>query len=192
MKIALDVDGVLADFNTSFIALANAEGLGHHFPETADEITQWYYSEREHISNLFAKVIGNESFWAGIPGYTDTPKPLPFNPVAYITARPIGSSVTAAWLTKQGFPEAPVYTVKEGEDKLKVLRDLGSPIFVDDKMETVIYLNSFPDIVCWVFDRGWNQGLDKRYMRIHNLSELEGAIARDRESRSKAAGSWLD
>lgn len=170
-EIALDVDGVLADFNHGFIALANQEGLGEHFPKSPDEIKEWYYSDRELINKLFAKVITNDKFWLELPGYKNTPVPLGFVPKAYITARPCSSDVTARWLKEHGFPKAPVYTVKDGEDKLEVLRKLGSPIFVDDKMETVQMLND-NGLVCYCMDRGWNQTLNPEYPRIRGLEEL--------------------
>lgn len=169
--VALDVDGVLADFNYGFIEVAKRESLGEHFPKTSNDIKEWYYADRDLIKSLFGKIAKDINFWLDLPGYEDTPKPLPFKPVAYITARPIENWVTAQWLFSHGFPKAPCYTVREPEDKLAVLLKLGSPAFVDDKQETVEYLTA-NGIRCYVFDRGWNQKLDIKYPRIKSLNEL--------------------
>lgn len=170
-KIALDVDGVLANFNHGFIEHAKRKGYGEHFPNSPDEITEWYYAERDYIDHLFGMIAKDIKFWLGLPRYPDTPIPLPFTPVAYVTARPIPSIITLDWLIKQGLPKAPVFTVKEGEEKLQVLKGIDSPIFVDDKMETIQALND-GGITCYCMDRGWNQLLDVKYPRIKNLKEL--------------------
>jgi hypothetical protein len=166
MKIALDIDGVLADFVTA------VHDKGKQLGFTTHEATSW---DVWCPGELMKICQDDENFWLGIPPYVEAQKFL-FKPVAYITKRPVNSGITEQWLAENGFKKAPVYTVNNAEDKLGILKSLKSPIFVDDKTETVIQLNN-AGILCYCLDRPWNQDLPKGYPKIKSLEELQWLVA---------------
>lgn len=133
LNIALDVDGVLANFSQGAINRAKQMGLGPHFPNHYTEVKNWGMSEK--FSEVMRDAWTDEEFWLSL-------KPLPnsrlsFTPLVYITSRQVPSSVTEKWLSNNGFPEAEVITVDRPEKKLMYLKQLKAKVLVDDLYSTV-------------------------------------------------------
>src|SRR5712691_9573992 len=75
MIIGVDCDGVLADFNTAFIALCKKVTGRNLFPEGYEQHT-WNYPEAlgytsEEVSAVWASIKANPDFWAMLPVYPE-------------------------------------------------------------------------------------------------------------------------
>lgn len=166
VKLALDVDGVIADFVSAAIELAQNNGLGHLFPKSHDEWRDYYHPLMDelwvHINEA------GERFWMSIKPY---PEKLPIKPVAYITSRRLRPEITEAWLFRHGFPHAPVITVANKSLKREAIVQVGAAAMVEDDPETMTALNS-AGIRCFLMDRPWNRHVQDLGLRIHSLREL--------------------
>ena len=98
------------------------------------------------------------------------PRDLTFEPLAYITARPVKSEISEMWLDKHGFPAAPVYTVGVGGSKLDIIQKLGATIHIDDNYDTYTELNQ-NGICCYLLDALHNQKFDVGIRRLKSLKD---------------------
>jgi len=137
LNVALDCDGVLANFSAGVIKRAKKMGLSQHFPKTYKEVSRW------DVSGMFSHVMKDAwtdpEFWLDLPVLPGAEK-LNFIPACYITSRAVPSEVTAKWLAKNGFPKAEVITVSKPEEKLQHLKDRGIDLLIDDYYVTIIQL----------------------------------------------------
>lgn len=157
-KIGLDIDGVLADFNQSFI-----EYIG-----TANEPNHWYYDYKAVDSKLWDILKDDLDFWLNLKSYS-LGQDLPFEPVVYVTSRPIPSEVSMKWIESNHFPCSPVETVNG--NKVEILKKYDIDIFVDDKYSNFLELNE-AGICTYLLDRPWNRKFDVGHLRIYDLKEL--------------------
>lgn len=156
-KVGLDVDEVIADFMGAIMK---------KFPEKIKERS--IYWNDPILKECFEQIVDNEEFWLGIEPLTND---LPFEPHCYITSRSISKEITQKWLDKNGFPKAPLYTLKAGESKVEAAKQSGCDIFVDDNYNYFLDLNR-NGICCYLFDAPHNRRYDVGYKRIKSLSEL--------------------
>ena len=156
-RVALDIDGVLADFNTSVKKKFNIKNDPH----------AWYYSYSFN-KELWKELKADKNFWLNIPPYFDGSE-LPFEPVCYVTHRSVPKEWCEEWLEKNNFPCVPVHVVNG--TKVKVLKDLDIDIFVDDKYLNFTELNK-EGIFTYLLDRPWNTRYDIGHKRIHSLNEI--------------------
>jgi len=132
VRIAVDVDGCLADFAQAVLNRAKQLGMEKDFPKSCSEIACWDIAPR--FSELMKDVWEDEKFWLNIPPLV---KELPFTPNCYITQRHVPSEVTAKWLAKHKFPKADVITVSCPTEKLQHVKDRNIDLYVDDLYKTV-------------------------------------------------------
>lgn len=159
-KIALDLDDVLADFLPEWCKLWN------------QDIPDCWHFDRE-MSDKFKQMQENgtlEDFFLQLP-IKIRPEDIPFEPLAYVTARSIPQKITEEWLRIKGFPARPVYSVGFGQSKLQVLKEIEADIMVDDNYDTYTELNK-GGICCYLFDCLHNRRWDVGYRRIKSLKEL--------------------
>jgi 5'(3')-deoxyribonucleotidase len=160
LKIALDIDDVIADFLPEWCKLYN-------YPEP----TCWRFDY--DMYDKFKRMDENNTlndFFLQLPVKID-PMDLKFEPVAYVTARSIPDSVTKEWLKLKGFPAAPVHSVGFGNSKLEVLKSLDVDIFVDDNIDHFYELNS-NGVCCYLMDNPHNRKYNVGYKRIYSVNEL--------------------
>ena len=139
-RIALDIDGVLANFSQAFILRGQKLGLAGGWPAHWTRWDSWFPdTAAKTFSEVWATVESDPHFWLYEVKKLDSAF-VDFPVAAYVTARPIPDELTASWLGRMGFPEAPVVTVSTS--KLAVLQSLGIDLFVDDKVETFEELNA--------------------------------------------------
>jgi hypothetical protein len=150
-RTGIDIDDVLADFISAY-----CERFGVRKPNT------WDFDPM--FSVRYKELLDDEKFWTTLKPIL-TPKDLPFQPIAYITARPeVLYVATAKWLFEtNNYPVAPIIFTN---DKLKACNDLGINRFVDDKVETFLNLNK-NKVLCYLFDAFSNQYLDVGFKRIN-------------------------
>lgn len=170
-KIALDVDGVLANFGKAFKERCEIEGVAEYM-HNWDEQPYWHHPY--NTGEVWGKVKEDYDFWFNIEPLVN-PVEMPFEPVAYVTHRFI--DVTTDWIQANGFPCAPVYTVHPTETKVNILKEIGADIFVDDKYQNFQEVNDAQrrgelDTICYLYDAPHNRKFDVGYRRIKSLDEL--------------------
>lgn len=158
-KIGLDIDDVLADFVGHY---ANTFGLV--LP------TAWKWDRQ--ISDRLQELKDNKEFWLSMPVKTPA-SDISFEPHCYVTARIAKTEWTEEWLDMNGFPAAKVYSIYPSKDKVGVIKESGTQIFVDDSFDNFVELNN-AGICCFLFDALHNRRYKVGYKRITSLLELTG------------------
>src|SRR6185369_15320678 len=97
MIIGLDVDGVLANFTQAFINAGLEKGYARSlFPSSWRDQNTWQIIPEPGQTQLWKAIEHDLWFWLSIQPHEDAGG---FSaPSYYITARPIPSLVTEAWL----------------------------------------------------------------------------------------------
>ena len=167
LKIGIDVDGVLADFNTNYRhELHKVSPV--RFPEISDTFPNtWHWDKAaglssETIASAWDSIKTSESFWAELPPYNGTEIFLfslfvrPELDVYFITNR-LGAGVkhqTEEWLTRYGY-DSP--TVLITADKGGAAKVLGLDFYIDDKTENCsdVYFAS-PSTKIYMLAQPWN------------------------------------
>lgn len=158
--IGLDVDGVLCDLYPVVLKRAKslvgpeANGDMHHYAFRDSLIEALSTMTPEELRAVQAKEDGST---------------LPFEPVAYITAR-YGAHYDSVeeWLAVNGFPYAPVI---HAENKATVCKELGIDVFVDDKYDHFVELQS-AGVACFLMDAPYNRKHEVGTWRVKNLAEV--------------------
>lgn len=160
-RIALDIDEVICDFTKGWAKL-------HGIDERPNS---WNYHRA--MLEEFEKMKSNGSldeFYMFLEPKIN-PNDIPFEPVAYVTSRPVDTKITEAWLDMHKFPTTKVITVGVGENKAQVLKDNKIDIFVDDGWHNFVQLNK-AGICTYLFDAPHNRRYDCGFKRIYSLKEL--------------------
>lgn len=160
MKIFLDVDGVVCDFN---------QGLTRIYPQLKKE-HQISYDLPSYVD--LDALWNDHFFWLSLP-VLDKPE---FRVDGYISHRPFPNYITEFWLYVNNFAAAPVYHVQQSEDKIDLLKQLSCDYYIDDKPSTYHQCVS-NGINCFLYTQPWNQNIDGK--RIINLKEFGNVYTRD-------------
>lgn len=135
LKIGLDIDDCLAEFMGSYL-----EKFGN--PKNDFEITK----------NVQRVLIKDKDFWENLPVINS----LNFVPTLYCTKRVNPKQWTKNWLSKNNFPDKPVYQVrcqvKNKADFIKGRID----VFIDDSVSNFIKMN-LAGVPCLLYDKEYNQ-----------------------------------
>lgn len=175
--IGVDIDGILADFNTSYVSLIN-KMTGIEFPPLGDDYPdEWFYCKTayrkagydEDQVNAVSKVVwstiaASKSFWLDLKPYPGAVKFLQWisllkDDVYFMTSRPGATAKwqTEKWLKRNGFFGAP--TVIITSDKDLVCKAVKADYYVDDKTENCEdVLMSCPALV-YMVERPYNTPL---------------------------------
>ena len=156
--IGMDIDEVLADFAGGFIKWAKIK----------KDVPHWNYTYA--VRRRWKELEGNKDFWMGLKPLMDG-KDMPFEPVVYITHRPIPKEWVEDWLDIHRFPCSPVVVVEKTPDKIKACQSYGVERFVEDKYENFVMLNK-AGICTYLWDRPHNQKYNVGYRRISDLKQL--------------------
>lgn len=160
LKIGLDVDEVLADWVGAWCRL-------HNLPQP----TAWSFDR--YIRDKFNKMKYEGSldkFYLSLERKVN-PDDIPFEPAAYITSRPVDTSITEEWLDKNGFPVAPVYTVGLGKSKAETLKEAGVDLFVDDSYNNYTELNR-AGVCTYLWDAPHNRRYNVGHKRLKSFKDL--------------------
>jgi hypothetical protein len=166
MIIGLDVDGVLINWVDSFIAKAKQMGFTETFPKSWKETYQWQFSP--DFGKVWKEIEQDENWWLNLSRHDDAKVTFPVD--FYLTARPCPSEITRECLVREGFPDAPVHTVHPKADKVPVLKELGTDLFVEDKLEAFLDING-AGINCLLLNRPWNDSYCS-FKRIYSLNDV--------------------
>lgn len=158
-RIALDIDGVICNFNKSFAPL-----LG----KSLSDANNWYYS---YEANKVLDSLTYE-FWLSLEPLFDS-KTLCFEPTCYITHRKStgAQAATEKWIEDNGFPCMPVLFVDEARDKSKFAKENEIDIVIDDKFKNFYRLNK-DGVLCFLMDNPWNKKYNVGHLRIYHPNDI--------------------
>ena len=163
LKVALDIDDVLARFFTSFCRVLGTEEVKCDI-WNPEEIG-WDYQAYEGIKN-------DVTFWDSIKPLS-SPDSITFEVAAYITAAP-KESKRHVWLERHGFPVAPVYYT---HNKIEMMRNLGIKVIVDDRPDFIDAVNMQEDLIGLQFKPGYMSADSRDKNRIiTHLSEVNSFL----------------
>lgn len=159
-NIGLDIDEVLCDWVSSWIKLYDLQRPNF-----------WSFDRKimERFEEMKQKGTLDDFYLSLEPKCN--PATIPFEPVCYITSRPVSTEVTEKWLHMHGFPSKPVYTVPVGQSKIQVAKDAKVEVFVDDGWHNFKEFNK-NGICCYLFDATHNQKYNVGHKRVKSLNEL--------------------
>jgi 5'(3')-deoxyribonucleotidase len=181
MRLGIDLDGVVADFNKGWIDRYNAEFGSELKPES---VTMWDGMEQlTHFPDIpafwkWAEDFGNGSLFRHLETY---PAAVPAlerlaaqHEIVIITTKPDwGVSDTLAWIADHELPTREVHVVEWSTPKWSVLCD----VYLDDAPRNIegITLNR-PDKVMCRFVRPWNEPAAGA-RDVHDWAEFEALVA---------------
>jgi hypothetical protein len=191
MRIGIDLDGVLAEFDSNVTRIANTFWPGR-LPEGYTP-SDWNFDDKfskSEWSQIWEEIKSTRNFWYKEEPYTENVEALKnfINSSAgyevdlyFITSRveTIGSSVlvqSAQWLAKYGlFPNrshSTVIPVADSKRKGDVLSALKIPIMIDDYDDTVRRLQGMEGTEVYLLDRPWNRhAKDLDDVRLSSLKD---------------------
>lgn len=203
MRLGIDCDGVLADFNSGFIDRMVAVTGRDLFPPRPFDIPTWNYPEaygytRDELTAVWNGIKEDRSFWQQLPDYDDTEEALRYlngrrilgDDVYFITARPglDAKAQTEAWLIKRWpKPYAPQVTVLISSRKDLCAKALDLDLYVDDRdlnVESVVMSRNY-DINgkylgertrTYLFDQAWNRDMDEIHKGATRVKTLVGIV----------------
>lgn len=171
VKISLDLDGVLVDFEQAAIAVVR-EMYRPDIP--ADyRFKTWSLSEiisEEQFGCVFKRMLDTPHMWTFLkPFHTNVDALREYIAangeagVHFITARPDcagGSAVsmTGLWLWDQGLPIRNLHVVRKSTEKPALITELGLAYSLDDYAPTVTDCQHLGAHRAFVLDRLYNQG----------------------------------
>ena len=193
--IGVDVDGVLADFDTGFKKVVVESSGKDLFGEgwTPNDITTWNYTKDQYGYTLeedkaaWESVKASPSFWYDLPpldGCFDFLQSLSgdfIEDVYFITQR-MGRHVkvqTEEWLFTNGYRDVP--TVLISGDKAGCCKSLGITHYIDDKNENCRdVFDAEGTIEIYMLARPWNRQL-LGITRLTTLQEFLDILKVERE-----------
>ncbi len=188
MRIGVDIDGVLAQFNDAYIEKCIEVTGKDLFPPRPFDILTWNYPEsfgysKEEMSVVWGDIKASNWFWLKLKAYPETSNALDTlrirewrhgDEVYFITARP-GVRVKAQtedWIRSHCFyEEYRTPTVLISSLKGLCAQALKLDAYIDDRKENVW------DVVgtgtrTFVMDRPWNQGNFTDIQRVSSIQEM--------------------
>lgn len=200
MVIGVDIDGILADFNSSYIELVPKLTGRNLFPAgyTKDDITTWSYPEtfgytNKEISEVWDWIEQDDEFWSnlnpleGAEDFINKLAGLEISKPAdvyFITSR-VGCNVkwqTERWLARLGFDPA---TVLISAKKGLCCQALKINAYIDDKNENIAdVLHQSPGTCPYLLLRPWNSAdavfalAPDRDFEFHSIKTLTSFLER--------------
>lgn len=166
MRLGLDLDGVLADFDSSYRQLIE-EVTQRPLPVADPTVWDWPVTcgvTPEEEAEVWRRIHHSREFWAALgdaPNFTaDTCRALAdisrFHDVYFITARPsrYAKHQTEQWLIRHGLPPCALMT----EHKGLAAKVLNLHVYVDDRPENVLAtVCESPTTRTYLQRRSWNR-----------------------------------
>lgn len=188
MRVGVDVDGVLADFNEAYIRRMIDSSGRDLFPLRPFDITTWNYPESYgytdlEVSYAWQTIKLGGAFWYSLKPYRDTSTALGIlsdlmmhgDDVYFITARPgINAKLqTENWI-RERFPHLtrPTVTVLITPHKGLAARTLDLTHYIDDRWENCLDVAAAGKTKTFLMDRPWNWGNDADRRDITRVSSI--------------------
>lgn len=189
MRIGVDLDGVLANFESQFAPLLSS--LSHiafplsdpNFPPVWDWPEHYGCSTAE-VEAAWEIVVKDESFWARLAPFKDTTDAdltvlrharAAGHEIYFITTR-LGvrcKEQSERWLYMQGYTNP---TVIVSRKKGPVAQGIELDLFVDDKPSNILEVQRHSLTTCYLLDRPYNKTMDhpRRVRSVREMLDSEG------------------
>lgn len=168
-RIALDIDGCLSDYTLAFVKYAAKKGIFVN-EEDVDNWQQQHWNFPYSMQPLWNEIIHNKQFWLNIP-VIEKNRHFNFEPVIYLSTRPIPVEWTKEWLEKNGFPCESVFHV-DGYKKSEICKEYKIDILVDDCWKNVVECQK-NSIFAYLMDTNYNRKYKiPEHRRITSLSQI--------------------
>lgn len=194
MRIGVDIDGVLADFNKAFIERVIHVTRKDLFPRRPFDIPTWNYPEHygysaKEVDTVWWHIINDTQFWARLPAYADTNAALRYlgdrischgDDVYFITARPglEAKAQTEAWLLGHWpLAHVPELTVLISQHKGMCAAALDLDVYIDDRdlnVTAVALCRDASQTRVLLMDRPWNRDFDVTDLKIRRVTSVVG------------------
>ncbi|MBU0994038.1 MAG: haloacid dehalogenase [Proteobacteria bacterium] len=182
-KLAFDIDGVIADTISLFLAIARDE---YHINSVKYQDISSYSIESldgidpDIVFEIFTRIVDGE-FSHSLEPVCGAPKLLSrlhqhTGRLLLVTARPRKKAIYA-WIEKEiPVPVESIEIIATGsfEGKVEVLNAYGITHFVEDRLETGFILND-AGITPIIFNQPWNQK-EHPFITVNGWEELENII----------------
>lgn len=183
--IGVDVDGVLADFNRSFIELVVEETCRDLLPPRPFDIPVWNYPQYygytdSEVARVWEIIEQHPSFWARLSPYTDIFDSSIYlrdamaagHDVYFVTSRPglTSKRQTETWLWQQGFPNP---TVLISSAKAAIAGALKFDAYIDDRWENAVGVAG-TNTKSVLLNRPWNAGYNAAAFGVIRTDTLVG------------------
>lgn len=175
MRLGIDLDGVVSDFNKGWIDQYNAE-FGAAIP--LDAVTTWDgITPLTHFTDMeafweWAQDFGNGSLFRNLdthPGATETLRRLSEqHDIVILTAKPDWAVAdTLAWIAEHRLPTREVHVVGMHDPKWPIPCD----VYLDDSPAQVSEIHQHrPESITCRFVRPWNDPVDG----VHDVHDWKG------------------
>lgn len=162
LRVSLDIDGVLADFNQGYL----------------NRFKKWPNHDWAITRNVNNILIKEREFWLNLPVLNR----VEFQPKMYCSARVNSKRWTKQYLRDHGFPEAPLFQIPGYKlSKYKALKSR-CDVHIEDSIKNFLDLNS-KGVPCLLLDNEVNQSTGP-ILRIYSLDyeEIEESYYLAKES----------
>lgn len=184
MTVALDIDGVLADFISPFIRVLEARSGGTvDFESVTDpNFAHYPFLSAEMIKECIMEVSDSPHFWRNLSPLPNVEQwkildglsreeRLVFVTHRYEREHYSIHDVTCEWLRRHGVSQPVVYFTQNPKSKL--VDKLGAKLFVDDRHENCRDVADNTDAIVLMPHRSYNRTFEHpRVTRIEDLSSL--------------------
>lgn len=193
MKLGIDIDGVLADFSSSFIQrMIDVTGVDK-FPSRPFDVPVWnwwfhYGYTEDEVKSTWDSVKSDGTFWANLNPYPDAPQAVEeltklwenLDEIYFITNRVgIKSKLqTEAWLINFGTGLLP--TVIVSPEKGLCCRALKLDFYIDDNVENCEDVRDHSFTNCLMLAKTYNHDIPK-VPRLPSILEFFNAIKQEQE-----------
>jgi 5'(3')-deoxyribonucleotidase len=190
-KIAVDCDGVLADFIAGAVEIINRMFPGKLPKDYVHTTWAFLALSRPEWSAVMDEIKRTPNWWLTLKAFPENVGALERFMVAnaghdlwVVTARYPNEGMTVAkqtqlWIDACGIREhhnfLSTITVDDPEGKAPIYKAMGVQYSIDDKAETVIQCQSLPNHRAALLDRPWNESYDVLW-RVPSLAAFLDAV----------------
>jgi uncharacterized HAD superfamily protein len=181
MKLAIDIDGVIADLYSNIIEMANRKNVKLLFDQYKPTVIS--NNKKRIDSEKFIMNIIHELFSSrmdSIKPYHDAVKYIPtldqdLGPITFLTARDTKyNKQTLNWLHKH-FKISFILANKQSDEKLDFLKKYEYTTIIEDRLKTANLITETDNgITTYLINRQWNTGrkTNSKIIRINSLCEV--------------------
>jgi 5'(3')-deoxyribonucleotidase len=193
VKLGIDVDGVLANFNEKFIQRCIDVTGKDLFPTRPFDIPTWHYPQvygytEKEMGSVWGSVKADPSFWYSLNAYPTTQQDLLYlgnrqyfnkDEIYFITNRDGDQpkKQTEMWISEHCWAAfKPSITVLISSAKGLCAKALYLDVYIDDRHENCIDVKTrSPETKVFILDRPWN-----RTEAMLTLQKVFGIVRTDR------------